>query len=382
MSIGSAAARNGVAPRAARLRVLVVDDSAVVRRALTDMLAKESDIEVVGTAASGKLALAAVRQSVPDIVTLDVEMPEMNGLETLVALKKIAPKIVVIMVSSLTQRCAAVTLDALSRGAADYVAKPSSGADIDRLRVDLLGKIRVLGRRAAPQPAATLPTAMPRAASTAATGSRASNEPTARIDMVTIGCSTGGPEALTTLFDSLPGPLPVPVLIVQHMPPTFTRLLAERLDRKGGMRFSEAQAGVNPVPGCVYIAPGDSHLVVRSAGASLQLALNQDMPENGCRPAVDPLFRSAARPLRDRLLGIVLTGMGQDGARGAEAIVAAGGSVWAQDEASSAVWGMPGAVAKGGHAHRVLPLKEIGPTLQRRTAAGRENGVARRGVGS
>jgi two-component system chemotaxis response regulator CheB len=363
-----------IPPKAARLRVLVVDDSAVARRALADMFSRESDIHCVGTAASGKLALAAIRETPPDIVTLDVEMPDMNGLETLVALKKAAPNVVVIMVSSLTQRCAAVTLDALARGAADYVAKPSNASDLERLRVELLAKMRVLGRKAAP---AAIPG--PRMAGPArAAGKLAGDEPKGRIDLVTIGCSTGGPEALSALLGSLPGPLPVPVLVVQHMPPTFTRLLAERLDRKGGMRVVEAAAGVNPVPGTVYIAPGDSHLVVRSAGAALQLGLTQDPPENGSRPAVDVLLRSAARAVRDRMLGIVLTGMGQDGARGAEDVVAAGGSVWAQDEASSTVWGMPGSVVRNGVAHRVVALKEIGPSILRRLASGRENGLARR----
>lgn len=376
MSIGTVAARASATSSQPRLRVLVVDDSAVVRRAISDMLATESDIEVVGSVASGKLALSAVTQSAPDIVTLDVEMPDMDGLQTLVALKKLAPKLVVLMCSAQTQRCAAVTLDALSRGAADYVAKPSNAADLARLKVDLVTKIRALGRR--PSRVAPVPLGGPALGPQTAGGRAGREEPKGRVDLIAIGCSTGGPEALTMLLGSLGGPLPVPVVIVQHMPPTFTRLLAERLDGKSGMRVREAAPGVNPVPGFVYIAPGDAHLVVRNAGAAMQLALTQDPPENGSRPAVDVLFRSVAKVARDRVVAVVLTGMGQDGARGAEAVVAAGGTVWIQDEATSAVWGMPGSVSRGGFMHRTLPLNEIGPALSRRSAQGREGGIAKR----
>lgn len=373
MNRPSSAANTNRTSEQPRLRVLVVDDSVVVRRAISEMLAGESDIEVVGTVSSGREALAVVTQKRPDVVTLDVEMPGMNGLETLVELKKLLPHLVVIMCSTLTQRCASATLDALSRGAADYVAKPTNAADLMRLKSEMLGKIRGLTRRPGRAFGQTPVIGIrpgPRKALSA--------EPKDRIDLIAIGSSTGGPEALTALFGSLPGPLPVPVVIVQHMPATFTRLLAERLDHKGGMRVVEGAPGVTPLPGRVYVAPGDYHLVVKSVGASLQLDLRRDPPENGCRPAVDTLFRSVANTLRDRSLAVVLTGMGQDGCRGAELIISAGGTVWVQDEPSSAVWGMPGSVSKAGFAHRVLPLGEIGPALGRRAAQGRgPGGVAR-----
>lgn len=348
------------------IRVLPVDDSVVMRRAITEMLAGVPDIEAQRPAQNGVIALQRIRECPPDVVILDVEMPEMSGLATLAEIRKLHPKMPVIMFSALTDRGSETTVEALALGASDYLAKPSSlgsgGAPADT-RAELLRKVRTLG--AGPTPIGGAP---PRAASPTQR-----RKPTVRgpVEVLVIGCSTGGPNALTSVVPALPADLPVPVLIVQHMPPMFTGLLAERLDKSSKLSVKEAVAGARVVPGTVWLAPGGRHMCVDRTPAGVVLSLNEDPPENSCRPAVDPLFRSAVRAYGGKILSLILTGMGQDGLRGCEAIVEAGGQCVAQDEATSVVWGMPGAVATEGLAEKVLPLDEIAPEILKRIDAGR-----------
>jgi len=345
------------------IRVLIVDDSAVIRRAVAGELAADPALEVVGTAANGLIALAKLTQLVPDLVVLDVEMPELDGLATLREIRRTHPKLPVIMFSAVTERGAAATLDALALGATDYFAKPTAGgldASLRVIREQLIPEIKALCARpaAVPQPPASF----------------GAPPATDRVDVVAVAASTGGPNALADLFDGLPADFPVPVVIVQHMPPVFTRQLAERLSARFALRVEEGRAGGALAPGHAWIAPGDYHLVVARDAAGVRVAVNQEPAENSCRPAADVLFRSIAKVFGPAALGVVLTGMGQDGLRGCEAIRAAGGRVVVQDEATSVVWGMPGAVARAGLADRVLPLAQIAAEIVRRVRVGREGG--------
>jgi two-component system chemotaxis response regulator CheB len=358
----------------AGIRVLIVDDSTVVRRLLADLIAAEPDMEVAGTAADGRIALAKLDQVNPDLVTLDVEMPEMNGLETLAAIRKVRPRLPVIMCSTLTQPAAAATLDALSLGASDYVTKPTGAGTrkeaVGQLRDELLGKIRffVRGTLQVPLPetsAAITPIVRPRASTPG------------RIGVVAIGVSTGGPNALQALVPTLGLDLPVPVLVVQHMPPTFTRLLADRLSHMRGGRVEEATAGTIAQPGTIYIAPGDFHMTIERREGKVVLNLSKEPPENSCRPAVDPLFRSVAAVFGSKAVAVVLTGMGRDGTSGCEHLRQAGAQILVQDEATSVVWGMPGLVARKGLADEILPLAELGPEIRRRVMEGRGGGALR-----
>jgi two-component system chemotaxis response regulator CheB len=351
-----------------KARVLVVDDSVVVRRMVSDALSSDAGIEVCGTAPNGKIALAKLTQLQPDVITLDVEMPELNGLETLVEIRKVNPRVPVIMFSTVTSKGAAATLDALASGATDYVTKPSNvgsvGEALQRLRDDLIPKIKHLTQRSRLAPAAVVkpPAALTRPRVGLAAG---------RVDAIVIGVSTGGPDALSKVIPALPGDLPAPVLIVQHMPPLFTKLLAQRLESISALRVREAVHGeVISGPG-VWLAPGDFHFGVTRSGAQVTAQLNQGQPENSCRPAADVLFRSASAVYGRHLLGVVLTGMGQDGLRGSEVIVDAGGEVIAQDEATCVVWGMPGFIVRAGLASAVLPLSQMAEMIIRR-ALGRQ----------
>jgi two-component system chemotaxis response regulator CheB len=338
------------------IAVLVVDDSAVVRRIVTGVLQADPGIRVVGTAASGSAALQEIERLAPDILTLDIEMPEMDGLETLRQLRRLRPGLPVIMFSTLTERAAAATLEALALGARDYVTKPANvGGTTQALQVirsELLPKIKALVPRGPrnPAPAFTAPPG-PRPARTEPHG------------ILAIGSSTGGPDAVETILRELPADLPVPVAIVQHMPPIFTRLFAERLDRASGLTVVEGRHGLPLEPGLVAVAPGDSHLLVVEDQGTLRVATNQETRQNGCRPSVDVLFRSAAAALGARVLACVLTGMGHDGLRGCQRLRAAGAEIVVQDEATSVVWGMPGAIAAAGLADRVRPLPAIAADL-------------------
>jgi two-component system chemotaxis response regulator CheB len=347
-----------------KIRVLVVDDSAVIRRLVSDELAKDPALEVAGTAANGKIALARLSQVNPDIVILDVEMPEMDGLETLAELRKTYRRLPVVMFSSLTERGATATLDALALGATSYFTKPiSTGleASLEVIRSQLIPEIKAICAPANTFDVAPV-AAPPRALAPVLTVAR----PTAVVDVVAIGASTGGPNALADIFPKLPADFPVPIVVVQHMPPTFTKLLAERLSARSSIEVIEGASGIAVQPGHAYVAPGDHHMVVIRDGTQRRLLVHRDPPENSCRPAVDPLFRSVAQIYGANSLAVVLTGMGQDGMRGCQVLREVGAQVLVQDEASSVVWGMPGAVVRAGLANGVLPLSMIaGEIVQR-----------------
>jgi|HubBroStandDraft_6_1064221.scaffolds.fasta_scaffold108643_2 two-component system chemotaxis response regulator CheB len=349
-----------------RIRILVVDDSVVIRRVLTETLASDPMLEVVGTASDGRIALSKIQQLNPDLVTLDVEMPVMDGLEALKELRKSHPKLPVIMFSTLTERGAGATLDALSLGASDYATKPSNTGSasvaIEAIRSELIPKIKALCPASAPR-LKTLPPPRP-----AVQVRPRSKQP---IEIVAIGTSTGGPNALAEVLPRIPKDLPVPIVVVQHMPPIFTRLLAERLASQSEIPVTEGSAGVNLTPGCAWIAPGNFHMTVARAGLSCRLSLNQNAPEHSCRPAVDPLFRSVAEVFRANVLAVVMTGMGSDGVLGSQRIREAGGEVIIQDEPSSVVWGMPGLVYAAGQADAVYPLDALAPEITRRVLQSR-----------
>ncbi|HEY4410232.1 MAG TPA: chemotaxis response regulator protein-glutamate methylesterase [Acidimicrobiia bacterium] len=358
------------------IRVLVVDDSVVVRRLVTRILEEEADIEVVGAAANGRIALAKLAQLEVDVVTLDIEMPEMAGLATLAGLRARWPWLPVIMFSTLTARGAEATLEALALGASDYVTKPTGlhnpAEALAAVKAELLPRIRALhGRNRAAAPSPTPAATSPGPAAAPAVRTPVVRPANARIDVVAIGVSTGGPNALAELLPALPSTFPVPIVIVQHMPPVFTRMLANRLDGRCAVSVIEAEGGELLLPGRIHIAAGGQHLALVRQGTSVITVANDDPPENSCRPAVDVLFRSVAGLYGTGALAVVLTGMGQDGLRGAEAIRLAGGQVLAQDEASSVVWGMPGFVARAGLADAVLPLDDLAAEIGRRVAAGR-----------
>ena len=345
----------------APIRILVVDDSVVIRKLLSETLAADRALEVVGTASDGRIALAKIPQLKPDLVTLDIEMPVMDGLETLAALRKLYPKLPVIMFSTLTERGAAATLDALSLGASDYATKPSNTGSpavaIERIRAELIPKIKALCRSGIPLKL-ELPACRPAA--------KARFRTNPRIEIVAIGTSTGGPNALAEVLPGIPEDFPVPIVVVQHMPPIFTRLLADRLASHSAIPVEEGSAGVVLSPGHAWIAPGNFHMKVMRAGLSWRLDLNQAPPENSCRPAVDVLFRSVAAACGANVLGVVMTGMGSDGVLGAQDIRDAGGNVIIQDEASSVVWGMPGLVHASGLDDAAYPLDHLATEITRR----------------
>ncbi|HET9517874.1 MAG TPA: chemotaxis response regulator protein-glutamate methylesterase [Actinoplanes sp.] len=394
------------------ISVLVVDDSAVVRRLIVDAIGSTSDIEVVGTAGNGRLAQAKIDQLTPDIITMDIEMPEMDGIQAVRELRKRHPRIPVIMFSTLSSAGASATLEALAAGATDYVTKPSHmgsvAASIAAIRDQLIPRIHALAGKRSPNrpigpppgstivpgrpglnggfrrprtapsaerpapPAGRPETGAPTAAPTASpVAPRPAGQAAGRIDALAIGCSTGGPDALTLVLQGLPTELPVPVLVTQHMPPLFTKMFAERLNRCTPLTVVEAGDAMTLKPGTVYIAPGDKHLVLVRRGTATLTQLSSAPPENSCRPAVDVMFRSLATVFGAAVYAVVLTGMGQDGKAGAQVLRAKGAEVLAQDEATSVVWGMPGAIVNAGLADAVLPLDRIAPALLARVNVGR-----------
>jgi two-component system chemotaxis response regulator CheB len=369
-------------PRPAR--ILIVDDSAVMRALLRSVVSSDARLEVAGTAADGASALRVIDSIRPDLILLDVEMPVMDGLSTLRQIRARPTRVPVIMCSSLTQRGAQVTIEALASGASDYVAKPSGQssreAAVQALAQDLVPKILALtalssaSQDSARGHSSAFPAAPPR---TPVTANLAFSTPPPQPPSgfapaaVLIGVSTGGPAALDLLLPGLPATFPLPILIVQHMPELFTRHLAERLDSRCPLRVHEASEGEPVRPGHIYIAKGDWHMEV-SPHSALQdphtlptLRLTRQAPENHCRPSVDVLFRTAAAVYGGRLLGVILTGMGHDGLAGSRILRQHGGVLLAQDEPTSAVWGMPGAVAQAGLANRILPLNAIAPEILR-----------------
>lgn len=348
-----------------KIRVLVVDDAVVMRKLVSETLNRDAELEVIGTAANGRIALQKIPQLNPDVLTLDVEMPEMGGLETLRELRKLYPRLPVIMFSTLTQKGGEATLDALALGANDYVTKPANVGSvtesIERLETELVAKIKVHCRQAAVNgiAQAVRPAVPPVPA--------APFDPFKRrpIEIVCVGTSTGGPNALAQVFADLPGGFPTPIVIVQHMPPMFTALLAERLTAHSAIPCKEGAEGQPLQTGHAYMAPGGRHMEIQRVGTGLRLRLHDGPPENSCRPAVDVLFRSVAAACGAGVLGVVMTGMGQDGLRGCELIRDGSGRVIAQDEASSVVWGMPGAVSQAGYAERIVPLNRIASEINR-----------------
>jgi two-component system chemotaxis response regulator CheB len=359
-------------------RVLVVDDSVVMRRIVKQSLESDPDIEVVSVAANGEIALVMVEQYTPDAITLDIEMPEMDGLQTLRELRARGIRTPVIMFSTLTERGALATLDALAAGADDYVAKPANVGSVQdsilRIRLEVVPKIKALcwkskGYRWPPTPAP--PNTIAPVVSPSAVRPSSPSIWEQRVDLVAIGTSTGGPNALAEVIPRLPANFPVPIVIVQHMPPTFTRFLAERLSASSSIVVEEGFSGALVQPGHAWIAPGDFHMNLRRENTSICLGIFQAEPENSCRPSVDVLFRSVAEVFRKNVLAVVMTGMGQDGLQGCQHIKAAQGQVIVQDEASSVVWGMPGYVAKAGLADSILPVTEIADEILRRVNQGR-----------
>jgi two-component system chemotaxis response regulator CheB len=351
-----------------RIRALVVDDSVIIRRLVTHALGEDPQVEVVGSAANGAIALKMIPLVRPHVVTLDIEMPEMDGLETLRNIRKLYPELIVIMFSTLSERGASVTLEALTLGANDYVTKVANSGSLDqsmaRLRSELVPKFKqffALGPEPVPPPVVRNPI------SNGAISVPRTNvfKPRIPCQAVAIGVSTGGPPALATLMPMIPADFRQPIFIVQHMPPVFTRLLAERLQTLTKLRVREAAEGMVVEPGNVYIAPGDYHMKIVRRSTSIVVTLDQAEQENSCRPAVDVLFRSVADVYGGSAMAVILTGMGRDGLRGIERMRAQGSYVVAQDEASSVVWGMPGAVVTAGLADSVVDLKCVVPEIQR-----------------
>ena len=365
-----------------RIRVLVVDDSVVIRRLVAHALEQEPLLEVVGAASNGLIALQRIPQLSPDVLTLDIEMPEMDGLETLRRVRREYPQLRVIMFSTLTERGAAVTMEALTLGADDYVTKVSNEGSLDRsmtrLREELVPKIKQFfylpgqSRAEVPQvsavPSALRGTTVSQGMSNGMSQGMSngmSKGIKVRPKVVVIGVSTGGPTALGAILPDLPADFPLPILVVQHMPALFTRLLAERLHSTCRLPVEEASQGQSVEAGKILIAPGDYHLKVASKGGAVRVCLDQAPPQNSCRPAVDALFASIGEIYGGAAIAVILTGMGNDGMRGAEILRAQGASVIAQDEASSVVWGMPGAVVNAGLADHVLPLDQVVPQILR-----------------
>jgi two-component system chemotaxis response regulator CheB len=358
------------------LRVMVVDDSVVIRGLISRWIASEPDMVVAASLRTGRDAVNQLDRVDPDVAVLDIEMPELDGISALPQLLAKKRNLIIIMASTLTRRNAEISFKALSLGASDYIPKPESTRETsaaDIFHHDLIQKIRSLGakvRRTAPagsSPALDRPRepfARPAPVAQTQLMRRAFSMQAPRA--LVIGSSTGGPQALMALVTELGAVIDrFPVLITQHMPPTFTTILAEHLARSSHRPALEAVDGEIVKAGRIYLAPGGRHMRVARHGSDVAIALDDGPPVNFCKPAVDPLFSSAVDVWQGGVLALVLTGMGSDGMRGGNAIVAAGGSVIAQDEASSVVWGMPGAAANAGICAAILPLNQIAPKLVR-----------------
>jgi two-component system chemotaxis response regulator CheB len=386
----------GSSREAGPLRVMIVDDSVVIRGLISRWVGAEHDMEVAASLRTGLEAVNQLERINPDVAVLDIEMPELDGLSALPQLLAKKRDLVIIMASTLTRRNAEISFKALSLGAADYIPKPESTRETsaaDIFHHDLVQKIRHLGARLRRKPAVASPPLAPASPAPAARGPAVvrpatpvapavhapsslslSTRPfsTQMPRVLLIGSSTGGPQALMALVTDI-GPVidRFPVLITQHMPPTFTTILAEHLARSSRRPASEAVDGEPVKPGRIYLAPGGKHMRVARSGADVVIALDDGPAVNFCKPAVDPLFTSAIDIWHGNILSVILTGMGSDGMRGGKDIVAAGGSVIAQDEASSVVWGMPGAAANAGICAAILPLNQIAAKVNRLFAGDR-----------
>jgi two-component system chemotaxis response regulator CheB len=345
--------------KAAAVRVLIVDDSAVARGVLAAAMRAQPDIHLVGTAIHGEAGLRVLHRHPVDVVILDVEMPVLDGLATLARIAEEFPDVRVIMASALTGAGAEVTVRALQLGAADCIAKPQTGdpgENIRRIAAQLVPLVKALGA-VRPRPASPSTSARRAQALLPAAGRSVP-------EIIVMGASTGGPKAVTTVLSALPGDLMLPVLLVQHMPPLFTATVARHLGRDTRRPSREAADGAIIEPGSIYVAPGDRHLLIERRGERLVSVLDDGPPEHYCRPSVNPLFRSAASSCGEGVLAVVLTGMAEDGLEGARRVVERGGRVIAQDEATSVVWGMPGAVVRHGLCDCVLPVDQIGPAIE------------------
>jgi len=406
---GGAGDTPGPSGPAEKYRVMVVDDSSIIRGFISRYLEEDDAISVVATAANGNMALRNLTSARPDVVVLDIEMPEMDGMTALPKILETAPDVRVVMASTLTRKNAEVSMRAIQLGASDYVPKPESTREVHAsldFRRELVEKVKIYAakrRRALglPLPGGQLPeSAQPagraegrrpaytvvgrndtrgetasRPARAAEGGARQivlRTASTARPELLAIGASTGGPQALIALMSSISSAVAgVPVVIVQHMPPTLTGILADHIARASGLAVREAKDGEPAERGHVYVAPGGYHMtILRDSGRNI-LRLDQEPPENFCRPAVDPLFRSLASGFGNRALAVILTGMGHDGLRGARDLVGAGSTLLAQDEESSVVWGMPGAVAMAGLCAAVEPLDTLGGCIRKLLGGGR-----------
>jgi two-component system chemotaxis response regulator CheB len=361
-----------------KIRILIVDDSVVIRRFITNALEQEPTFEVVGSAVNGLLAVQKAAELKPDVITLDIEMPEMDGIATVKKLREMACSAYVIMCSTLTSRGASATIDALMMGANDYVTKPSNSGPMDSalvmLRDELIPKIKQFfeeKRRSASPRRPSSPQLRPPVS--LASSPSASSSPRQVLvpsflsqqerKILAIGVSTGGPTALMEILPMFPPTFPLPIVIVQHMPPLFTKLLADRLRAQCSLEVVEATAGMALKPGRAVIAPGDFHMRLRRAANEVSVALDQAPRENSCRPAVDVLFRSVAELYAGGVIGVILTGMGQDGLRGVEQLKQKGAYIIAQDQSTSVVWGMPGAIVDAGLADTVLALRSVVPEI-------------------
>ncbi len=355
-------------------RVMVVDDSLVIRGFITRALESDPHFKVVATASNGQIALDTLRRVSADVIILDIEMPIMDGLTAIPKLKEIDPSVQIVMASTLTQKNAEISLKALSLGATDYLAKPTARemAVPNAFQHELREKVSELGALARKARALR--------SSQKPTSARVSKHyvlrpmPNAKPDVIAIGSSTGGPQALFEVIGAIGSGLRQPIVITQHMPPSFTKILAEHIGRQCSVNCVEAQDGDVLEPGRFHVAPGDFHMLFRKTTTGAQVRLVKDPPENWCRPAVDPMLRSLVAAYGGKILTVILTGMGQDGTKGSDAVVKAGGSVIAQDEPTSVVWGMPGAVTEAGLCSAVLPVKEIGAMVRR--VATQSGGVA------
>lgn len=376
-SLGASQAAPG-ASSADPIRVMVVDDALVIRGMLSRMLEEAGDISVVASAGDGERALAQLKRNPVEVVVLDIEMPNMDGIEALPKIVSEHPNTQVVMASTLTKRNAEISLKAMELGAADYVTKPGSTGELrsaDEFKRELVEKVRSLGKaarrragRLAPKsttfradparPAAAMPLQVK--------GREIVLRPLKpfRPDALAIGSSTGGPQALMRVLKDL-GEVRQPIFITQHMPPTFTTILAEHIGRSTGRKCVEGATGMAVESGGIYLAPGERHMLIRSSGGRTVIELTEDPPENFCRPAVDPMLRSLSAVYGAKLLVTILTGMGSDGVKGGKVCIDAGAQVLAQDEATSVVWGMPGAAAAAGICGAVLPLEKIGQEIRR-----------------
>jgi two-component system chemotaxis response regulator CheB len=384
MSVAATLAPPAPATAQDPLRVMIVDDAVVVRGLVSRWIDEEPGLKTVASLRNGREAVDQLTRHNPDVVLLDIDMPDLDGLEALPLLLEKKRDLVVIMSSTLTRRNAEVSLKALALGAADYIPKPATNREVTTsatFRRELIEKVRQLGLRKKRDAANALarrpigaPAARPKIGlvdSRVLTVGHSSDftlRPFALAPprVLLIGASTGGPQALTSLVTHFrPVIERAPVLITQHMPPTFTTILAEHLARAANCPAREAEDGETIAPGRIYLAPGGRHMTIVKRDRRAVIALDDGPLINFCRPALDPMFSSAAQAWGAGLLALVLTGMGTDGTTGAQDVVAAGGSVIAQDEATSVVWGMPGSAANAGVCSAVLPLDEIGPKVVR-----------------